>query len=282
MVATPIGNLGDLSPRALSVLEAVELIAAEDTRISRRLISALDKKHMVSLHEHSEASMVDGLVERLLAGQDIALVSDAGTPLISDPGYRLVAKAHEHGIVVSPIPGPCAAIAALSCAGLPSDRFFFEGFLPSKSAARQTRLRALSSMPSTIIFYVPARDLVGVIKDMIEAYGAERLAALAREITKQHETIHRNDLQGLLDFVAKDTNQSRGEAVLVVAGHPVPEKPILPAVLAPLLKDALPPSQAARVLSSASGLTRKEAWQLITGEAEAQSGDENIDQRPSP
>lgn len=266
VVATPIGHLGDLSPRAEALLANVGWIAAEDTRISRRLVNGRRDQRWVSLNEHSEARQIEGVIATLLGGEDVALVSDAGTPLVSDPGYRLVAAAHAAGVPVSPIPGACAAVAALSVAGLPSDRFFFEGFLPAKPQARQARLRALSSMSTTLIFYAPARDLVDVIQDMIQTLGPSRPVTLAREITKQHETIHRTSLSELLTFVSEDPDQLRGEAVLVVTGHPKPPAMISPSVLAPLLKDALSPSQAARILAGASTLTRQEAWQLVTGD----------------
>ena len=268
VVATPIGHLGDLTPRAKALLTEVAVIAAEDTRVSRRLVDGWGDQRWVSLNEHSEDRQIEGLLQTLLAGQDVALVSDAGTPLVSDPGYRLVSAAHDAGISVSPIPGACAAVAALSVAGLPSDRFFFEGFLPPKAQARQARLRTLSSMSSSLIFYVPARNLVEVLADMVGVFGAARQATLAREITKQHETIHRSGLADLKAFVSSDPDQCRGEAVVVVAGNPSPPAMISPSVLAPLLKEALSPSQAARVLAGASNLTRQEAWQLITGEGE--------------
>lgn len=272
VIATPIGHLGDLSPRAETLLAKVSWVAAEDTRISRRLVNGRRDQHWISLNEHSEVRQIEGIIDTLLGGEDVALVSDAGTPLISDPGYRLVSAAHDAGIPVSPIPGACAAVAALSVAGLPSDRFFFEGFLPAKTQARQARLRALSSVPATLIFYAPARDLVEVIEDMIETLGSRRLVTLAREITKQHETIHRGSLAELLKFVGRDPDQLRGEAVLVVSSDPKPPAMISPSVLAPLLKEALSPSQAARILAGASTLTRQEAWQLITGD----HGDEEV------
>lgn len=264
VVATPIGNLSDLSPRAQTVLDQVTVIAAEDTRISQRLLQdRRESVRMISVNEHSERGAVSGLIEQLKAGHDVALVSDAGTPLISDPGYRLVAAAHEAGVPVCPLPGPCAAIAALSAAGLPSDRFYFEGFLPSRQGARRKRLEALADQSGSLIFYVPARDLVPVLADMAEMLGAERLATLGRELTKLHETVRRDSLSSLRAFVAADTNQQRGEAVLVVAGNADSYEPISPQALARELAAELPPARAAKVLARLSGLTRQQAWDLV-------------------
>jgi len=265
VVATPLGHLDDLSPRARSALEDASLIAAEDTRVTRRLVAHRKDQRWVSVNEHSESGLIEEIMAHLLAGDDVCLVSDAGTPLISDPGYRLVSAAHDKGIKVSPIPGPCAAIAALSVAGLASDRFFFEGFLPAKSTARQARLRELASVESTLIFYVPARDLVSVLGDMRETLGAKRQVTLARELTKQFETIKRDSVDGLRAWVEADPDQCRGEAVLVVEGVSKPLPMISPYVLAEALKEALPPSQAARLLGRVSGLSRQQAWQWIQG-----------------
>lgn len=263
VVATPLGHLEDLSPRARWVLENVSLVAAEDTRVTRRLVPHGPDQRWVSVNEHSEAGLISEITDHLLAGDDVCLVSDAGTPLISDPGYRLVSAAHDKGIRVSPIPGPCAAIAALSVAGLASDRFFFEGFLPAKSTARQGRLRQLASVESTLIFYVPARDLVKVLSDMRSSLGAERQVTVARELTKQFETIKRASIEALQAWIEADPDQCRGEAVLVVEGAREPDPMISPHVLAEALKEALPPSQAARLLGRVSGMSRQQAWQWI-------------------
>ena len=264
VVATPIGNLSDLSPRARDVLERVEVIAAEDTRISRRLLEGRSERvRMVTVNEHREAAAVDELIKILLSGTDVALISDAGTPLISDPGFRLVAAAHGAGLAVCPVPGPSAAIAALSAAGLPSDRFHFEGFLPAKSAARTGRLMQLSDYPQTLIFYVPARDLVKVLADMTAVFGAQRQATLARELTKLHETIKRDSLAELKAWIAGDPDQCRGEAVLVVSGNPEPQPAINAQALARELADELPPSRAAKLLARLTGMTRQQAWNLI-------------------
>jgi 16S rRNA (cytidine1402-2'-O)-methyltransferase len=265
IVATPIGNLGDLSPRAAGLLAKVPVIAAEDKRVSSRLIDRLEgAARLVVLNEHSEARQLKGLLAELSAGHDVALVSDAGTPLVSDPGYRLVFAAHDAGLRVSPVPGPCAAIAALSVAGLPSDRFWFEGFLPARQAARCQRLQLLADCPSTMIFYVPARDLETVLKDLSQIMGVDRPAALGRELTKLHETVRRGTLASLAEFCHADPNQARGEAVLLVGGSPdEPLLPVDPRALAHELARELAPSRAAAVLSRLTSLTRKQAWTLI-------------------
>ncbi len=264
VVATPIGNLGDLAPRARELLEQVEVIAVEDSRISRRLLDGRrTRARMIIVNEQREAAAVAELIEMLVEGTDVALVSDAGTPLVSDPGYRLVSAAHEAGVTVSPIPGPCAAIAALSAAGLPSDRFHFEGFLPARSGARTRRLMQLSNQPQTLIFYVPARDLPEVLGDLAAVMGRDRQAAVARELTKLHETIRQDSLEALHDWVGADADQHRGEAVLVVSGHPDPQPAIDAQSLARELAGELPPSRAAKLLARLTGMTRQQAWQQI-------------------
>ncbi len=263
IVATPIGNLDDLSPRAADTLGRVAVVAAEDTRTSRRLFGDRQAPEMVSLHEHNEAVACARLVERLGQGADVALVSDAGTPLVSDPGYRLVAAAHDAGIAVRTVPGPCAAIAALSVAGLPSDRFWFEGFLPARAGQRQSRLEALAHMPATMIFYAPARDLPVIVADMSITLGPDRMATLARELTKIHETVHRAPVADLAQWIADDANQQRGEAVLVVAGNPDPAPAVNPEALARELARELPPSRAAKLLARLTGMNRKEAWAKV-------------------
>ena len=264
VVATPIGNLDDLSPRAKSLLESVPLIAAEDTRVSSRLLAGrAERAEMVSLHEHNESRVVERLIEKLLGGSDIALVSDAGTPLISDPGYRLVAAAHDADVPVRTVPGPCAATAALSIAGLATDRFWFEGFLPPKPGARRKRLGELAGQAATLIFYAPARDLPAVLEDMTAAFGPDRRATLARELTKLHETVRRDALLPLHDWVVADTDQQRGEAVLVVAGSEDTAPAVDPNALAKELARELPPSRAAKVLARLTGMNRQEAFTLI-------------------
>lgn len=264
VVATPIGNLEDLSPRARALLESVPVIAAEDTRVSARLLAGrAERAEMVSLHEHNEARVVERLVEKLQGGVDVALVSDAGTPLISDPGYRLVGAAHDADFPVRTVPGPCAATAALSIAGLATDRFWFEGFLPAKPAARRRRLGELAGQTATLVFYAPARDLPAVLEDMTAAFGPDRRATLARELTKLHETVRRDELQPLHDWIATDPDQQRGEAVLVVAGNDQTAPAIDPGALAEELARELPPSRAAKVLARLTGLNRKDAFALI-------------------
>lgn len=222
VVATPIGNLDDISARAIHVLGHVARIAAEDTRHSARLLQHLGiNTPLVAVHDHNEAGRVQSLINQLLAGDDIALISDAGTPLISDPGYRLVAAAHEASVRVVPIVGACAAIAALSAAGLPSDRFSFEGFLSAKMTARQVQLQALVNETRTLIFYEAPHRILECVQDMCAIFGEQRRVVLARELTKTFETIKQMTLAELCDFVESDTNQQRGEIVLVVEGAAV-------------------------------------------------------------
>ncbi|HNL36135.1 MAG TPA: 16S rRNA (cytidine(1402)-2'-O)-methyltransferase, partial [Agitococcus sp.] len=218
---TPIGNLEDISARAIKVLSQVNRIAAEDTRHSSRLLQHLGiNTPLVAVHDHNEAGRVQSLIEQLLAGDSIALISDAGTPLISDPGYRLVAAAHQANIQVVPVVGACAAIAALSAAGLPSDRFSFEGFLAAKTSQRQTQLKALANESRTLIFYEAPHRILECVQDMAAIFGADRRVVLARELTKTFETIKQCTLAELCVFVESDTNQQRGEIVLVVDGAP--------------------------------------------------------------
>ena len=266
IVATPLGNLDDLSPRARGVLAEADVIAAEDTRVSRKLLPPRDKPpRWVALHEHNESKAVDAILEALAAGANVALVSDAGTPLISDPGYRLVDRAHTAGIRVSPVPGPCAAIAALSAAGLPSDRFCFEGFLPAKAGQRLKRLASLARERATLVFYVPARDLHAVLTDAAGTLGANRLAAVGRELTKRFETVRRDRLEALADWVRSDPDQQRGEAVMLIEGAAADSS--LPALdtmlLARELAGELPPARAARIVAKISGMDRREAFGLV-------------------
>jgi 16S rRNA (cytidine1402-2'-O)-methyltransferase len=219
VVATPIGNRGDLTDRARETLAGVELIAAEDTRHTGQLLAQFGiRTPLVALHEHNEAGRAEELTARLVAGARIALVSDAGTPLISDPGYRLVATAAAAGITVVPIPGACAAIAALSVAGLPTDRFAFEGFLPPRAAARRAALAALAAETRTLVFYEAPHRIAETLADLTVAFGGDRAAVLGRELTKLHETVYRGTLAQLVERAAADPNVERGEAVLVVAG----------------------------------------------------------------
>lgn len=219
IVATPIGNLSDISQRAIETLQEVDLIAAEDTRHSGHLLQHYSiTTPMISVHQHNEQQRSEVLLTRLQQGESIALISDAGTPLISDPGYRLVSLVRDHGISVMPIPGSCALISALSASGLPSDRFSFEGFLPSKQGVRQQILENLANDSQTLIFYESPRRLQASLTDMVTAFGENRLACLARELTKLHETITTKPLAELLIWVSNDSNQQRGECVLLVDG----------------------------------------------------------------
>lgn len=219
VVATPIGNLQDISERARQVLARVNLIAAEDTRHSARLLEHFNiTTPMVPCHDHNERTSSNALVQRLLAGESLALISDAGTPLVSDPGYHLVRQARLAGVRVVPVPGACAAIAALSAAGLPSDRFVFEGFLPARSNARAARLQALAQEARTLVFYEAPHRLLESVLAMAEVFGGERQAVLARELTKTFETIHGASLAELAQWIATDSNQQRGECVLLVEG----------------------------------------------------------------
>jgi 16S rRNA (cytidine1402-2'-O)-methyltransferase len=198
VVATPIGNLEDLSPRAQRILAEVAQVVCEDTRHSGRLLAAFGiRQRLASLHEHNEARVAPGLVERLVAGESMAVISDAGTPLLSDPGYRLVRAAAAAGVTVSPVPGPSALLAALSVAGLPTDRFAFEGFLPAKAAARRARLQALAEESRTLVFFEAGNRVAALLQDAIECLGAAREAVLARELTKLHEQVYRGNLAQL-------------------------------------------------------------------------------------
>ncbi len=219
VVATPIGNRGDISPRALSVLGAVDKVLAEDTRHSGALLRTLGiATPLLSLHEHNEQLQVEPLLARLRGGADLALISDAGTPLISDPGYRIVRAARQAGIQVVPIPGPCALIAALSVAGLPTDRFVFEGFLPAKAAARRAHLLALAGETRTLVFYESSHRIEESLADLAECLGAEREAVIARELTKTFEQVQSGSLAELNIWLSEDANRQRGEFVLLIAG----------------------------------------------------------------
>ena len=219
LVATPIGNLADITQRAISVLEQVDLIAAEDTRHSQRLLSHLGiKTRLTAYHEHNEDRVTPRLLDDLDAGKSIALISDAGTPLISDPGYRLVTQAHDRGVQVSPVPGVCAAIAALSVAGLATDSFTFEGFPPAKQGARMHFLEQLAEQKRTMLFYISCHRIVETLIDMQAVFGADRRVTYAREITKTFETVKRKQLSELIEWIKADDNQRKGEIVLVVEG----------------------------------------------------------------
>jgi 16S rRNA (cytidine1402-2'-O)-methyltransferase len=218
IVATPIGNLGDMVPRAVEILQSVSRIIAEDTRHSKKLLQhfSIDTP-LQSFHDHSSTQEAEAVMQRVLAGESIAVISDAGTPLISDPGFPLVRLAHQHGIPVVPLPGACAAIAALSASGLPSDCFWFEGFLPAKATARLQRLQELSSLSATLVFYEAPHRIVELFADLLAVFGAGRRCCMARELTKQFETIRNGTVQDIKTFIEADSNQQRGEFVVMVA-----------------------------------------------------------------
>lgn len=263
VVATPIGHLDDMSARAVEVLKRVERIAAEDTRHSAPLLARYGiATPTTALHEHNEREEVERLLARLRAGAELALISDAGTPLISDPGFRLVRAARAAGVTVSPVPGPCAAIAALSVAGLPSDRFVFEGFLPAKAAARRERLAELAGEARTLVFYESSHRVRECLDDMAAVFGAARPAVLARELTKLFETVLDGTLAQLQARLAADPNQERGEFVLLVGGREAGEDERLAEgrrVFA-LLREELPPARAAKLAAAITGARRKELY----------------------
>ncbi|MGB3837559.1 MAG: 16S rRNA (cytidine(1402)-2'-O)-methyltransferase [Rhodanobacter sp.] len=264
VVATPIGHRDDLSARAIETLRAVAVIAAEDTRHSRPLLLHHGvATPLVALHDYNEREVVDALVARLQGGESVALISDAGTPLISDPGFRLVRAARAAGIRCAPVPGACAAIAALSVAGLPSDRFVFEGFLPPKAAARRSRLRELSGEPRTIIFYESSHRVAESLADMRDVFGAEREAVLARELTKMFETVLGEPLAELAARVAADPDQQRGEHVILVAGRgeEADAKLAEGKRIFAILREELPPAKAAKLAAAISGAPRKLLYQ---------------------
>lgn len=264
VVATPIGNLADMVPRAVTILQSVALIAAEDTRHSRRLLDHFDiRTRCVAYHDHSGPGELAMLLGELQAGRSVALISDAGTPLVSDPGYRLVDAALNAGIAVVPVPGACAAIAALSAAGLPTDRFVFEGFLPAKTGARQQRLEALRGESRTLVFYEAPHRLLETLADMRQVFGGDRVAVLARELTKLHETIHRSPLVDLQAWVAADSNQTRGECVVLVQGAAEAEGLSADSErVLRLLLDELPLKQAAALAAKITGEKKNELYQL--------------------
>ena len=264
IVATPIGNLADMSARAIEVLKDVDVIAAEDTRHSGHLLQHYAiKTPTVSLHEHNEQQRSEVLLSRIQAGEAVALISDAGTPLISDPGYRLVSLVREHGINVVPIPGCCALVAALSASGLASDKFSFEGFLPSKEAARKQTLEKLKNETRTMIFYESPRRLNNTLNDMESVFGRERSACLARELTKLHETIVTKPLAELQSWVDSDSNQQRGECVVLVEGNRIQQdasEAEIDRFLAILLDD-LPVKRAAAITASLLSVSKNKAYE---------------------
>jgi len=266
VVPTPIGNLGDMTPRAIEVLNQVDVIAAEDTRHSARLLQHFGiKTPALAYHEHNERQLCHKLVERILLGDSVALVSDAGTPLVSDPGYHLVRAAREAGVQVVPLPGASAMITALSASGLASDRFVFEGFLPAKSAARCQRLQALADDPRTLIFYESTHRIQASLADMETVFGGDRQAVIARELSKRFETIHGDSLLALQAWLEADANQCRGEFVVLVQGATAVEDEAVDAeakkVLTILMQE-LPLKQAAALAAKISGLKKNDLYRL--------------------
>ena len=266
LVATPIGDMTDITPRALGILSTVDIVAVEDKRRSSRLFSHFGiKTPMISYHDHSEEKQVKKIIDELLCGKSVALISDAGTPLISDPGYKLVNAAKDKSIKVSPVPGPCALIAAISASGLPSDRFIFEGFLPPKSIARITKIQNISADSRTIIFYEAPHRILETLIDMIKVIGPSRKIVLARELTKTYETFISGTLESVLEIIEKDLNQQKGEIVIVLAGADSSEEKIetqdSKRILSVLLEE-LPLKQAVSLGSKITGIQKNIFYKL--------------------
>ncbi|MCL1090408.1 16S rRNA (cytidine(1402)-2'-O)-methyltransferase [Shewanella profunda] len=260
IVPTPIGNLGDMSSRAIEVLNQVSLIACEDTRHSGKLLSHFGiTTKTIALHDHNERARAQWIVDQLAAGLSIALISDAGTPLISDPGYHLVSHVRQSGFNVIPLPGPCAAITALSASGLPSDRFSFEGFLPSKEKARADKLLALKEDPRTLIFYESPHRIEHSLTTMAEVLGGDRHVVMAREVTKTFETFLSGPVADVLARVSTDPNQQKGEIVLMVHGYHIDDDEAIPTVAINTLKllcEELPLKKAAAIAAQIHGLKK--------------------------
>ncbi|MDQ2995121.1 MAG: 16S rRNA (cytidine(1402)-2'-O)-methyltransferase [Pseudomonadota bacterium] len=264
LIATPIGNMRDMSFRAIDIMKTVDVIAAEDTRHSRKLLQhyQIDTK-MISMHAHNEGQRVAQLMTRLQEGQSIAVISEAGTPLISDPGFPLVRAAREGGVQVVPIPGACAAIVALCASGLPADKFVFEGFLAAKSSARQKRLVELQTEPRTIVFYESPHRILAMLEDVMTVMGAGRRVVIGRELTKQYETLHEDTVEDLLAWMTEDPQQQRGEFVVMVAGAVVDTDALQQDSLRmlKLLLTELPLKQAVRLCAELSGAKKNELYQ---------------------
>lgn len=265
VVATPIGNLDDMTFRAVEILKSADLIAVEDTRQSTLLLKHYQiDTPMTPCHEHNENQKIDYLLERLLQGENIALISDAGTPLISDPGFKLVRSAQQNHIRVIPIAGACAAIAGLSAVGLPSDKFSFYGFLPAKSTQRIKQLEQLKTVSHTLIFYEAPHRIVECLQDLCTVFGGERLAGFAREISKTFETIKQMPLSALLEFVKNDLNQQKGEIVLIISGDIQPEQDIAMLELDRYLNRLLTEmsvKQASQIVSDLLGIKKNTVYQ---------------------
>jgi 16S rRNA (cytidine1402-2'-O)-methyltransferase len=260
IVATPIGNLADITERARTILGQADCVLAEDTRHTLSLCRHYGlQPQLLSLHEHNEEQRVSVVLQRLGDGQSLALVSDAGTPLINDPGYRIVAACHEAGYQVSPVPGPSALLAALSVCGLPTDRFTYHGFLPAKAAARRQCLLDLQQVPATQVFFESCHRIVECLQDIVDVLGAERQICLAREITKRYESISRGSAGDLLCFTRDDANQQKGEFVVLVQGAPPQDASFGVEHQQLLLELAreLPPRKATAIVAKHAGLERK-------------------------
>lgn len=263
IVATPIGNLEDITPRAQRVLAEVAAIAAEDTRHSRKLMDHLGiNTPMFAVHEHNERKMSGKILERLQTGESIALISDAGTPLISDPGYVLVNEARAAGLDVVPVPGASALVTALSAAGLPTDRFIFEGFLPSKKLAREKHLQSLANESRTLVFYESPHRIVASIEAMLSAFGGARQVVIARELTKRFETFISGSLSEVLEAIERDDDQRRGEFVIMLAGADEAGADVDAEAdrILQLLLAELPVKQAARLAAEITGLKKNELY----------------------
>ena len=266
VVATPIGNLEDISYRAVSLLTGADLIAAEDTRHSRVLLAHYSiSTPMLALHEHNEERVMGQIIDRIGKGECVALISDAGTPLISDPGYRLVVAAREAGLAVFSVPGASAITAALSVAGLPPDRFVFEGFLPSKTAARVSKLEMLARESRTMVFFESSHRIQATINDMTEVFGNQRPVAVCRELTKKFETVLRAPLADIRQRLQDDKNQTKGEFVVVVSGFEGSKDEAMSTALsmASALLEYLPASQAARVAAKLNDVPRREVYRRL-------------------
>lgn len=268
VVATPIGNMRDLSARAREALESADLIAAEDTRHTLILLQAIGvSRPLVSVHAHNESQRVPDLLARLDAGENIALVSDAGTPLLSDPGFELVTRAARAGFEVVAIPGPSAITTALAVAGLPTSRFCFEGFLPARERERRTELAKLANEPRTLVFFEAPHRIADTLADLAREFGSDRQAVVARELTKTHETIYRGTLSELAAQSRDNGNFRRGEITIVVHGAPATTSSVDPQLLrraVDLLSKELPPGRAAAIAAQLTGATRNEAYALAT------------------
>jgi 16S rRNA (cytidine1402-2'-O)-methyltransferase len=267
VVGTPIGNLGDLTPRAREVLGSADLIAAEDTRRTATLLAAIGiSGKLISLHEHNESSRIDALVAELKAGKTVALVSDAGTPLLSDPGYALVRAAAAAGIEVRAVPGASALTAALSIAGLPTDRLVFEGFLPARAGERRTALARLAVETRTLVLFEAPHRIAATLADLVHLFGAQRRAVIARELTKLHEAVYRGTLAELSAVAQSDPNLARGEITLLIegartSGEDGADRALLARTLKLLLAH-MPPARAAALAAQIAGVKRSEAYAL--------------------